>query len=297
MIAGFVCFLLGPVNPRTTVNITDPMWDEAAVSKVSEAPAKPSESAEIVEVLFDKFLKYKTYKVKAVMFGKPEVLKGGFVHGPGHHSAALAALIFDKNDKPYAVLKTGDTRFSRAERGEPYVLDGFVAGRMDKEGASIAKIAVAELAEEVGGEVLGDTFRPLSEELSPTMPQDSTECDVYFMALVKILGKPTGDGGKMEVPELIGAKVLPLAEALNRFDSGAVSDGSRARTMYGRAADAIGYLPALDVFVQDHPKLLERYKTLGLGELAIDPPYRPSQERGWNGDCTKDARCLRDAVT
>jgi hypothetical protein len=230
---------------------------------VSATWAQTVSHSEVTDEPFGKFLKYKRYVAQI----DDQLYRGGFVHGPGHHSAAVAALGFNENGKPFAVLKTGDTRLSRAERGEPYVLDGFIAGRLDKKGAGAVKIALGELAEEVGGEVVPGTFQPLGAALSPTMALESTECDSYFLALVKLAGAPTGDGGSMEVTDLIGPKFLSPQQLLQACRQGGVSDASRAETMYTRSFDRIGYLPQLDLFVQDHPRLEARFRTLGLGDV------------------------------
>jgi hypothetical protein len=219
--------------------------------------------SQVLDVAFDGYLKYNTYRV--TVDGEP--LVGGFVHGPGHFVSAVAALAFDQQMAPYCTFKTGDTRLSRFERGEPYVLHGIVAGRMDKEGATASKIVLAELAEEVGGEVVEGTFLPLGAEPSPTMPWESTEADSYYLAAVEITGTPYGDGGAMEVVDLIGPLILPVSEAMVAMDCGQVAEGGRARTMFGRGLDLIGYILPLGVYVHDHPRLRERFDTLGLGPV------------------------------
>lgn len=221
--------------------------------------------AQEADLAYDGYLKYRLYRV--TIAGEHEPRIGGFVHGPGHFVSAVAALAFDREKSPYCVLKTGDTRLSRSERGEPYVMHGMVAGRMDKEGATASKIALAELAEEVGGEVVEGTFLPLGQEPIPTMPWESTEADSYYLAAVEITGTPYGDGGAMEVVDLIGPLILPVPEAFAAMDRGDVAEGGRARTVYGRALDRIGYLPDLGVFAFDHPGLMARFDTLGLGPL------------------------------
>ena len=222
--------------------------------------------AEITETPFSKFLKYHLYDVKvSTPMGQIKTLQGGFVHGPGHHVAAVAALVFDEAMTPHALFKTGDTRPSRADRNEPYVQDGWVAGRKDKEGASSSKIALDETAEELGGEVVPGTFKQIGG-LTPTMPFESTEGDTYFVAAVQITGKPSGDGGDLEIPDLIGPRLRDPMEAFRSMDTGEVSDGARARTMFSRGYDSIGYLPQLETYVFDHPELAKRFQTLGLGE-------------------------------
>jgi hypothetical protein len=217
--------------------------------------------AELTGTPFDGYLKYRTYRLGV----EAQTREGGFVHGPGHFVSAIAALAFDREMVPYCTFKTGDTRLSRWDRGEPYVRHGIVAGRMDKEGASAVKIVLAELAEEVGGEVVDGTFLHLGQEPSPTMPWESTEADIFHLAAIEISGTPYGDGGAMEVVDLIGPLMLSAAEARTAMDQGEIAEGARARALYGRAFDAIGYLPLLEAFVHDHPRLLERFSTLGLG--------------------------------
>lgn len=234
-------------------------------------------SAEVTEVPFDSYLKFKNYSVDITQDGVLNHYKGGFVHGPGHHIGAIAAMVFDKQMTPHAILKTGDTRLARAERDEAYVQDGFVAGRMDKEGSSASKIALAELAEEVGGEVVEGTFRPLGKDVNPTMPNESTESDAYYSAAVEITGNPYGDGSEMELTDLIGPKFLPGDKAMQIMDAGGVSDSSRPRVMYGRSFDSIGYVPQLGAYVHDHPKLAENFDTLGLGPVQdIRSQIKPS---------------------
>lgn len=229
-------------------------------------PLDPSTAIGPSELLFDGYLKYRSYKLTL----GAETFEGGFVHGPGHFVAAVAAFAFDGAGKPHPIFKTGDTRLSRHERGEAYVLPGIVAGRLDKEGATAAKIVLDELAEEVGGQVLEGSFVPLGSAASPTMPFESSEADFYHSAAVRITGKPSGDGGAMEVVDLIGPLILSPDQAQELMNSGLLSEGGRALTMFCRAYDALGYLPQLDLYVHDHAELLARFDSLGLG-LPRDP--------------------------
>lgn len=234
----------------------------------SKTSSTPVESAVITDVPFDSYLKYKTYDVGVKQDGVTKHYVGGFVHGPGHHIGAIAAMAFDSQMKPIPILKTGDTRLSRAERKQPYVKTGFVAGRMDKQGSDSSKIALAELAEEVGGEVVGKTFRPLGKAVNPTMPHESSEADAYYFAAVQLSGDPYGDGGNMELTDLIGPQLSSAQEAIASMDGSDLAEGGRTRAMFGRGFDAIGFVPQLDAYVHDHPKLLERFDTLGLGEVT-----------------------------
>ena len=261
--------MLGPLNPhRFTADVSLSRYPATINPEKKESSMVNISSAQVTGTPFDGFLKYQNYSVEIEQNGSTQSYQGGFVHGPGHHTAAVAAFAFDEEMNPYPILKSGDTRLARSERGESYVKDGFIAGRMDKEGAESSKIALAEIAEEVGGEVLADTFRPLGNKVSPTMPFESTESDAYYLAAVQITGDPAGDGGEMEVADLIGAKILSANEAIEAMDNGEVSEGSRTRTMFGRGFDVIGYLPQLKVYVHDHPDLLKKYTTLGLGAVS-----------------------------
>ena len=226
------------------------------------------DSAVITDVPFDSYLKYKTYDVGIKQDGVTKHYVGGFVHGPGHHIGAIAAMAFDSQMKPIPILKTGDTRLSRAERNEDYVKTGFVAGRMDKEGSDSSKIALAELAEEVGGEVVGSTFRPLGEVVNPTMPHESSEADAYYFAAVQLGGDPFGDGGDMELTDLIGPDMSSAKEAIAAMDGDSLAEGGRTRAMFGRGFDAIGFVPQLDAYVHDHPELAKKFDTLGLGPVT-----------------------------
>ncbi|MCA9791668.1 MAG: hypothetical protein KC910_07720 [Candidatus Eremiobacteraeota bacterium] len=241
----------------------------------------------IVSTPFDKFLKVRHYRLEVDRAGHIEQFEGHFLHGPGHNVAAVAALVFDAQQKPHVLLKTGDTRAARAERGADYVQLGYIAGRLDKQGAGVDKIALAETAEEVGGEVVEGTFLGLSTFLSPTMPNESTEADAYYLAAVALTGQPSGDGGGMELLGLIGPYTAEAQSGLASMDRGEVSEGGRARTLYSRAFDKIGFVPALGVYVHDHPQLLARFDSLGLGRpvdirahihgARIPPPVVASQ--------------------
>lgn len=261
-------FMLGPLNPQPAKALPPRTPHSVQAPASPTGPQDQVVKAEVIGVPFEGFLKYKSYRVELVEGGQCTHYTGGFVHGPGHHISAIAALAFDEQMKPHPILKSGDTRLSRADRQKPYVQDGFIAGRMDKVGAESSKIALAELAEEVGGEVVPGTFQPLGQRVVPTMPFESTESDAYFMAAVHISGNPFGDGGSMELTDLIGPKIMTTSEAIRAMDEGKVSEASRTRTMFGRSFDAIGYIPQLEVYVQEHPALASRFDTLGLGPVV-----------------------------
>lgn len=259
---------VGPKFTQTPMAKATAENASAPAPTTSSPPQDSVVSSELLDTPFDGFLKYKNYDVSLTKEGLLERYRGGFVHGPGHHIAAVAAFAFDDAMNPHPILKSGDTRLSRAERKESYVLDGFIAGRMDHKGMDSSKIALAELAEEVGGEVVGDTFRKLGQGVTPTMPLESTEGDNYYLAAVQITGTPSGDGGGMEAVDLIAPKFSTPNEAIAAMDSGMVSEAGRTRTLFGRGFDAIGYVPQLNAYVQDHPELARRFDTLGLGDMV-----------------------------
>lgn len=239
---------------------------------VQTAPTTVPEvrSATLISTPFSKFLKYRHFELEVQRNGKTEKLDVPLVNGPGHDVAAVASFVLDGDGQPHVLMKSGDTRIARVLRGDDYVKIGSVAGRLDKVGADFKKIGIAELTEEVGGEVVNHSLRRLGDPLSPTMPNESVESDASFMALVRLAGKPTGDGGGMELTGLIGPLFLSPQEAWQKIDSGEVSDAGRVQMTFGRAFDAMGYCRELGVFVQDHPRLAERFDSLGLGP-AVDP--------------------------
>lgn len=208
--------------------------------------------------LFAKFLTYRVFEFEGQQVG--------ILNGPGHDCAAVAAVVLDPQGRPYMVIKTGDARMARVLRQDNYLKWGCVAGRMDKQGANASKIALAELTEEVGGEVVANTFQPLGKWMTPTQPYESSECDANFFSLIKLGATPKGDGGGMEVEGLIGPLFLKFQDGFAAMEEGKVGDAGRAMTLYRRCADWMGYIPELDGWVYDHPKLSARYSSLGLGD-------------------------------
>ena len=249
-----------------------PLWDSPP-SLVQAALPQSSLSARELEAPFSRFLRVRTFE----LMGPDGPQKVTLVHGPGHDCAAVAAIVLDPSGRPHMVLKTGDARVCRVLRHDSYLKLGCVAGRLDKAGASAAKIGLAELSEEVGGRVEADSFRPLGEWLSPTMPYESSEADADFFSLIRLDASAQGDGGGMEVTGLIGPLFLTFQQGFQAMEEGRVGDAGRAMALYRRCADSIGFLPELDCWVYDHPRLRERYQTLGLGDPQ-DPrrPGRPA---------------------
>ena len=212
--------------------------------------------------IFSKFLQYRVFEYEGQQVG--------LLNGPGHDCAAVAAVVLDPQSRPYMVLKTGDARMTRVLRHETYLKWGCIAGRMDKAGANASKIALAEIAEEVGGQVVAESFRPVGNWLTPTQPYESSECDANFFSLIQLGEAPKGDGGGMEVEGLIGPLFLKFQDGFAAMEDGRVGDAGRAMTLYRRCADWMGSVPELDRGVYDHPNLNKRYTTLGLG-TPFDP--------------------------
>lgn len=245
-----------------------PLWDPP--------PAVVSPSPHLVSTPFAKFLQYRVFQYRDMQVG--------ILNGPGHDCAAVAAVVLDEQLRPHMVLKSGDARICRVLRGDDYLKPGCVAGRLDKQGANAARIALAELSEEVGGEPV--SFRSLGDWLTPTMPHESSEADANFFSLIALKATAQGDGGGMEVAGLIGPVFMSFSEGFAAMEDGRIGEAGRAQSLYRRAADSIGYLPELDVWVEDHPRLLERYRTLGLGPLqdarqgqrgaALPPDFEPT---------------------
>jgi hypothetical protein len=242
----------------------------AGVKPMAQVTAPQVLGAKLTGAPFDKFLKYRTFELTIKRHGGLETLQVPLVNGPGHDVAAVASIVVDSSGQPFMLLKTGDTRISRTLRQDDYVKLGSVAGRLDKVGADFTKIGLAELTEEVGGEVVNDSLRRLGQQLSPSMPLESTESDASFVAMVRLNGVAAGDGGGMELPGLIGPLFLSPAAGWQAINSGEVSDAGRCQMTFGRAFDALGYIRELGVYVQDHPRLRSRFDTLGLGE-PVDP--------------------------
>lgn len=280
-------------TPQKVASASLPVQQEVAAQPADQAtlgqsqaalmaapPSAPSgqpqlRGARLAENTFSKFMKYRKFDLEVERGGKVETSRVGILNGPGHDVAAVASMVLDPQGHPQLLLKTGDTRVSRSLRGDDYVKIGSVAGRLDKVGADFAKIGLAELSEEVGGVVVGDSLRRLGEALSPTMPHESTECDACFFSLVELKGQAHGDGGGMEVTDLIGPAFFTPQQGLAAMESGQIGDSGRCQMLYARALDAIGYIPELGTYVHDHPELGSRFSTLGLGQAA-DPRSQAS---------------------
>lgn len=253
-----VIILFGPVNPRQEVTFTS-KWVTQGAIRPGEVEKKNARTAEIEKTLFEGPLSYKTYKFETIVVGSPETYSGGFVHAPGHHLNAVAALSLDGEKRPLIWLRSSDLQASRLSRGEPYALPSVVAGLRETQGESGDLSLVAGLFESTGLKIVDGSARALGADITPTMPLESTECESYFLGVVHTFTPVRGSG----------ATVIPLSvkEAWELFESGKVSDAGRAQALYGRALDSIGYLRSHDVYATDFPALKERFDTLGMGEV------------------------------
>lgn len=162
---------------------------------------------------------------------------------PGHDVVIVVGVVPGPGGHPRFVVKTGDTRPSRVLSGRSLVKDGLVGGRLDAPGAGPDDIARAEVEEEVGGQVAGPVWA-LGDRPVPSMPVVSTEADLFRMAPVRFDpgSRPRGDGGGMEVPELLGYRLVDPPALMRMIRVGALGEVCRARVAYGRAFEKLGLL-------------------------------------------------------
>jgi ADP-ribose pyrophosphatase len=145
-----------------------------------------------------------------------------------------------------------------------------VAGMLEPEDRGrdgVERRAAAEAREEAGREVRARDVRPLG---APSFPSPGvTDEKVHFRAAEAPLSgafEPAGDGSAMEAGG--GVRVLALRDAIAACRAGEVPD-MKTEVALLRLADAIGYVPALDRFVEDLPAgLRARFAPPGLERLA-----------------------------
>lgn len=183
--------------------------------------------------LFEGYLRMRRFDRPS---GPVEVLSG-----PGHDVVVVTCYVRGPDGRPRFVVKTGDTRPARVLRGRPYVKHGLVAGRLDHAGQSPADVARIEVEEEVGARVVGDVVE-LGPLPVPTMPLASTEADLHVLAEVAFDegARPRGDGGGMEVPELLGHDLVEPDAVVAAVRAGAIGEAARARVGFGRALERLG---------------------------------------------------------
>lgn len=224
-------------------------------------------AAGIEAELFSGYMRLRTGWATFRHGGQDTTQRGVVLSGPGHDVVIIAALMIDPDGRPHLVFKGGDTRPARTLRGEPYVKIGSIGGRLDHVGVGSSATAVLELAEETGAEVQAGLLFPLSQAASPTMPTHSTEADQYYAAIVQFPegARPVGDGGGMELSELLRPIAFSARDGLMAIDRGAIGEGARARVAATRALCALGYVPALGCWRSELPERIQgRFDPLGL---------------------------------
>ena len=226
--------------------------------------------------------------------GQETTERGVVLSGPGHDVVIIAAVMIEPEGRPHLVFKGGDTRPARTLRGEPYVKIGSIGGRLDHQGVGSSATAILELAEETGAEVQAGLLFPLSRVASPTMPEHSTEADHYYAAIVQFPedARPVGDGGGMELSELLRPIAFSASEGLLAIDQGAIGEGARARVAATRAFCALGYLPALGRWRSELPERLQRrFDPLGLSPPAPNDWPRATLNLPARSDETRVVAC------
>lgn len=182
---------------------------------------------------------------------------------------AVAVVVHDRDEKGRVrvALRIG-TRppvALRREREQPHVdgdhlrLAEIVAGVLEDEDAEpggVERRAAAECHEEAGYVVDPADLRPLGGHTFPS-PGVTDECVVFrhVETDLETREKAFGDGSAMEEgTELI---LLPLREAIRRCRTGEIPDMKTELALL-RLCDAISYVPALDRFVDDLPKYMQK---------------------------------------
>jgi len=183
------------------------------------------------------------------------------------HVDAVAIVLYDRpgGRGVRVALRTGlrPPVWLRADKDLPHgegahrLLTEIVAGVLEDEDArpgGVEARAAVECEEEAGYVVDPDAMRALGAGSFPT--PGVTDEHVLFRAVetdLDVRGLPAGDGSVME--EDVQIVVLPLREAIRRCRTGEIAD---MKTEIGllRLADALGYVPLLDRFVDDLPEPL-----------------------------------------
>ncbi len=149
------------------------------------------------------------------------------------------------------------------------VIAEIVAGLLESDdggAGGVERRAAREIAEEAGLDVPPEAVRPLGAESFPS--PGITDEKVHFRAAQAPLRgplAPVGDGSVME--EGGGVALLSLRDAIAMCRSGEIPD-MKTEIALLRLADAVGYVPALDLFVEDlPPDLRARYTPPGLSSL------------------------------
>lgn len=182
---------------------------------------------------------------------------------------AVTVVLHDQDDegRVRVLLRRGARPpvYLRRERDLPHEsrdypeLAEIVAGVLEAADAhpgGVEERAAAECEEEAGIRVEPSAIRRLGAALFPS--PGVTDERVFFRAVETDLENrtgATGDGSVME--ESTEVVLLPLREAIRQCRTGEIPD---MKTEVGllRLCDAIGYVPALDRFVDDLPKYMQK---------------------------------------
>lgn len=180
------------------------------------------------------------------------------------HVDAVAVVIYERGgaDRVRVALREGlrPPVWLRNEKGLPHgerehrMLVEIVAGVLEDEDADeggVERRAAAECLEEAGYEVDSAAVEPLGGGVFPT--PGVTDEFVLLRAVACDLDdrvEADGDGSVME--EDVRLILLPLREAIRRCRAGEIAD---MKTEIGllRLCDLLGYVPALDRFVDELP--------------------------------------------
>jgi ADP-ribose diphosphatase len=179
------------------------------------------------------------------------------------HVDAVAVVLYERAGRTVRVALREGLRPPVTLRREKDVADAataplrlaeIVAGVLEEgeaDDAGVARRAVREVAEEAGLAGEAAAVRPLGGPLFPS--PGVTDERVLFRALETDLdarGTAPGDGSAME--EGATLLLLPLREAIRRCRCGGAPD-MKTEVALLRLCDLLGYLPALDRFLDDLP--------------------------------------------
>jgi ADP-ribose pyrophosphatase len=193
---------------------------------------------------------------------------------------AVAVLLYGRDDKGrvHVVLRSGvrpavylrrHKQFVQPDVGEHLLLVEMTAGLLEDEDTGpegVARRAAAEAKEEAGFDVPVAKVQILGAALFPT-PGISDEKVFYRAAEVDLDAgaSPAGDGSVME--EAGAVVVMPLLDAIQRCRSGAMPD-MKTEVALLRLCHLVGYVPALDCFLEDLPPDARR-RAVGRGRLGL----------------------------
>jgi len=190
------------------------------------------------------------------------------------HVDAVAIVIYERGGSERVRVALRESLrppvWLRDEKGLPHgerehrLLAEIVAGVLEEEDAhegGVASRAAAECKEEAGYDVDSGDVLPLGTGSFPT--PGVTDEYVLFRAVEAELvrrGEALGDGSVTE--EAGQVVLLPLRDAIRRCRTGKIAD---MKTEIGllRLCDLVGYVPALDLFLDELPEeLRERARSL-----------------------------------